>query len=346
MKKAVRQTIRFTVVFAIGILLLYLAFRGIDFSEMIEHFRGAKYSWIGLSLIFALFSHISRARRWNLLIEPLNYKPKLWNTFNAVMFGYLANYALPRIGEVTRCVSLGRKEKIPVDSLIGTVIVERAIDFLCMLLILLFLLVARFDKFGNFFGEYIFLPISEKMSVIFGDALFFWLILAGVGVIALLVVIVFWQKISRIKLVGKVIDILKGILTGLKTVRKMERKWEFLFHTIFIWTNYALMTWVIVFSLPEITGDLKFVDGIFLLVIGSMGMAVPVQSGIGAFHWIVSRGLHYVYNLDLTEGLVFATLQHESQTLMILLVGSLSMLFILSKKKNRGDDSQIPDHDR
>jgi hypothetical protein len=184
------------------------------------------------------------------------------------------------------------------------------------------------------------------MSVIFGDALFFWLILAGVGVIALLVVIVFWQKISRIKLVGKVIDILKGILTGLKTVRKMERKWEFLFHTIFIWTNYALMTWVIVFSLPEITGDLKFVDGIFLLVIGSMGMAVPVQSGIGAFHWIVSRGLHYVYNLDLTEGLVFATLQHESQTLMILLVGSLSMLFILSKKKNRGDDSQIPDHDR
>jgi hypothetical protein len=123
----------------------------------------------------------------------------------------------------------------------------------------------------------------------------------------------------------------------------MERKWEFLFHTLFIWTNYALMTWIIVFSLPEITGHLKFVDGIFLLVIGSMGMAVPVQSGIGAFHWIVSRGLHFVYGLELTEGLVFATLQHESQTLLILLVGSLSMFFILSrKKKNKTEVTDEP----
>ena len=118
---------------------------------MAGHFREAKYSWIGISLIFAIYSHISRSRRWILLIEPLNYKPKLWNTFNAVLFGYLANYALPRAGEVTRCISLGKKEKIPVDSLIGTVIVERAIDLLSMFVILFILLIARFRKIRCFF---------------------------------------------------------------------------------------------------------------------------------------------------------------------------------------------------
>lgn len=333
MNKTLRQILRFAVFLAAGLLLLYFAFRGIDFSEMKIHFQGAKYGWIGISLLFAILSHISRARRWIILIEPLNFKPGLMNTFNSLMFGYLANYALPRVGEVTRCVALGRKEKIPVDSLIGTVIVERAIDFLCMLIILVFLLIARFDKFGSFFSDYIFKPLSDKVAGVFGEAVFFWLLLGGIALLVLVVIILLWKKISKFKIVIKILDILKGVHVGLKTVLSMKRKWEFLFHTFFIWFCYAMMTWVIVFSLPDITGDLKFVDGIFLLVVGSMGMAVPVQSGIGAFHWIVSRGLHFVYGLDLTEGLVFATLQHESQTLLILLLGIFAMLFLFTGKK-------------
>jgi uncharacterized membrane protein YbhN (UPF0104 family) len=334
LKIPLRQIIRFIVFLTAGLILLYFAFRGIDFSEMKSHFMEAKYSWIIISLLFAIVAHISRSRRWILLIEPLNHRPSLWNTINAVLFGYLANYALPRIGEITRCVTLGRKEKIPVDSLIGTVIIERTIDLLSMLLIFVVLLIARFEKFGAFFSEYIFNPIGEKVNNLFGDTMVFWILIAAVFLFTLIIIFLFRKKILQLKLVQKLIQILKGISTGLKTVFKMERKWEFLFHTLFIWTNYALMTWVIVFSLPEITGHLKFVDGIFLLVIGSMGMAVPVQSGIGAFHWIVSRGLHYVYGLEITEGLVFATLQHESQTLLILALGSISMIFLF--KGNRG----------
>ena len=299
---------------------------------MWQHFKEAKYSWIGLSLVFAIISHLSRARRWILLIHPLKFRPKLWNTFNATLFGYLANYALPRAGEVARCVALGRKEKIPVDSLVGTVIVERAIDLLSMILIMIILLVARFEKFGAFFSEYIFQPLGEKIAGIFGGTLSFWILLASISLVMAGVLYLLRRKIMKFKLVRKILEILKGVAEGLKTVWKMERKWEFIFLTFFIWLNYALMTWVVVFYLPNITGDLTFVDGIFLLVIGSMGMAVPVQSGIGAFHWIVSRGLQYVYGLDLTEGLVFATLQHESQTLLILLLGSLSMIFLFSKR--------------
>jgi glycosyltransferase 2 family protein len=333
LNKRIRQIARFIVFLAAGLLLLYLAFRGVDFSEMGTHFREARYSWIGISLIFAVISHFSRARRWIILIEPLNYKPSLWNTVNAVLFGYLANYALPRIGEVTRCVSLGKREKIPVDALLGTVIVERTIDLLSMILILVFLLIVRFEKFGAFFGDYVFSPISQNVASIFGEALLFWILFAGACLLILLLLIIFRKKIMPLKPVQKILKLLKGVVQGLRTVLKMKRKWEFLFHTLFIWFNYAMMTWVIVFALPHITGDLKFIDGIFLLVIGSMGMAVPVPSGIGSFHYFVSRGLHFVYGLELTEGLVFATLQHESQTLLILLLGSLAMLFLFSKRK-------------
>lgn len=302
---------------------------------MMEHFRDVKYSWIGLSLIFAILAHISRSRRWILLIEPLEHrKPGLWNTINAVLFGYLANFALPRVGEITRCVALGKKEKIPVDSLVGTVIVERAIDLLSLLFILLLLLIARFEKFGNFFNEYIFEPLGDKIAGIFGETLVFWLLVAGVFAAGTIILLIFWERIKETRIYRKAVSTLKGISSGLKTVFSMKRRWEFVFHTIFIWINYALMTWVVVFSIPGITGHLGFMDGIFLLVIGSFGMAVPVQSGIGAFHWIVSRGLHFVYGLELSEGLVFATLQHESQTLLILVLGSISMLFLFSKRKN------------
>jgi glycosyltransferase 2 family protein len=333
LNKKIRNITRFTLFLSAGILLLYFAFRGIDFSEMAVHFREARYGWIGLSLVFAVISHISRSRRWILLIQPLKYNPSLWNTVNAVLFGYLANYALPRAGEITRCISLGKKEKIPVDSLVGTVIIERAIDLLSMLLILFILLIARFEQFGFFFSDYIFQPMGEKITAIFGQTTLFWIIVAATFIAALTILYIYRKKILTLQPVRKVIKILKGVAQGLKTVLRMERKWEFLFHTLFIWFNYAMMTWVIVFSLPDITGHLTFVDGIFLLVIGSMGMAVPVQSGIGAFHWIVSRGLQFVYGLELTEGLVFATLQHESQTLLILVLGTIAMIMLFSKNK-------------
>ncbi|MEX0987690.1 MAG: lysylphosphatidylglycerol synthase transmembrane domain-containing protein [Bacteroidales bacterium] len=346
MNKSIRQIARFFLFLAIGIILLYFAFRGIDFSEMGSHFRNAKYSWIALSLLFAVLAHFSRARRWIILIEPLNYKPGLWNTVNAVLFGYLANYALPRMGEVTRCISLGKKEKIPVDALIGTVIVERAIDLISMFIIFFILLIARFEKFGAFFSDYIFTPLGDKITGIFGESMVFWILISGIAVLVLVSLYLFRRRIAMLKPAQKLLQLMKGVASGLKTVLKMERKWEFLFHTLFIWFNYALMTWVIVFSLPDITGDLKFVDGIFLLVIGSMGMAVPVQSGIGAFHWIVSRGLHFVYGLDLTEGLVFATLQHESQTLLILVLGSVAMIFLFSKKRKQRANAKLEEFEK
>jgi hypothetical protein len=161
-----------------------------------------------------------------LLIEPLGFKPTFWPTYHALMIGYLSNFALPRLGEVTRCVTLGRREKIPVDSLFGTVIIERVIDLLMLLLIMLVLLLSWVEKFGAFFGEQVLVPLRQKLIDTFGGTWLFWLVLSTLILAALLLLYIFRKKLSRFSFIRKILDIFRGIANGLKTIYKMKRKWS------------------------------------------------------------------------------------------------------------------------
>jgi hypothetical protein len=127
-------------------------------------------------------------------------------------------------------------------------------------------------------------------------------------------------------------DLARGIINGLTTITNLKRKWEFIFHTIFIWINYTLMTWVVVFSLPS-TSHLTFGNSIFILVIGGLAMSAPVQSGLGAFHYIVSRGLLIVNGIPVEDGLAYALLTHESQLIYIAIIGAISFFTIFRKDK-------------
>ena len=333
MKKVILQILKIAGFLALGILLLYFAFRGVAFDELASTLNTVNFWWIGLSLFFAGISFFSRARRWMLLIEPLGYNPSFRNTYHSLMVGYLSNFALPRIGEVTRCVTLGNKEKIPVDSLIGTVIVERVIDLLMLLLIMFVLLISWMEKFGAFFGEQVYVPIQQKFIELFGGAWVFWLIIVLLVFLILVLIYLFRKKLARFSLVRKIRDVLKGILDGLKSIYRMERKWEFVIHSLLIWFLYILMTWVVVFALKELSG-LTFIDGMFLLVIGGLGMSAPVTAGFGAYHWITSRGLMFVYGFSLETGTAYAILAHESNSLLTILLGAISYaVLMLSRKK-------------
>ncbi len=341
MKKIIIQILKIAGFLALGILLLYLAFRGVALDKLAATLRGVNFWWIGFSLFFACISFFSRARRWMLLIEPLGFKPSFRNTYHALMIGYLSNYALPRLGEVTRCVTLGKREKIPVDSLFGTVIVERVIDLVMLLLIMVVLLFSWMDKFGAFFGQQVYDPLMQKITGALGGKVTFWLIVAGIMILVILLLYLFRKRLGRFVLVRKIRDILKGVSQGLKTVFRMKRKWEFIFHSLFIWLCYILMTWMVVFSLEETSG-LTFIDGMFLLVIGGLGMAAPVTAGFGAYHWITSRGLVVVYDFSLELGSAYAILAHESNSLLTILMGSISyLIWIISRKKSIPRQSTI-----
>jgi len=317
---------------SLGIVLLYFAFKGISFDKIVQDLKTINYWWVLLSLFFALLAYIARSYRWNILIEPLNYKPSLIHTFYSLMVGYLANFAFPRIGEITRCATLGKKEKIPVDKLIGTVIAERAVDLLSMLILLVLLLILRYDTVGSFLGNNVYTPISDKISSTLDFSLFIWIVIAitFIGFIALY--FIFREQLAKIAMVNKAKNMVRGVLAGLKAVYQMKRRWEFIIVSVLIWVLYLLMTWILVFALPATSG-LKLVDGLFILVIGTLGMSAPVQAGIGAYHWIVSRGLTSVYAfISIEDGLVYATISHGSQAIFAIALGSLSLVLLVSRK--------------
>ncbi|MEA3317675.1 MAG: lysylphosphatidylglycerol synthase transmembrane domain-containing protein, partial [Bacteroidota bacterium] len=250
---------------------------------------------------------------------PLNYNPNTKNVFYSLLVGYFANFAFPRVGEVARCGSLAKSEKIPMESLVGTVIIERAIDFLSLLILVFFIFIAKIDFFGSFLNKYIFLPFYTKLTSIFSSVGYFILIIFAILTLIIIAYYLLKDKISHLAIVKKTIKIMQGVKDGIKTVSKMRNRKVFILHTLFIWLMYFLMTWVIVFSL-EATSNLGPIDGLFLLVVGGIGMTMPVQGGIGAFHWITALALT-LYNIPRTKGLVYATICHESQTLFIILLG-------------------------
>jgi uncharacterized protein (TIRG00374 family) len=333
LKKRILKILEFTGFLAIGLLLLYFAFKGMSFRKMAEDLKTVNYFWIFVSLSFAFIAYFARAYRWKLIIEPLKYSPPLSSTFYALMTGYLANFAFPRIGELTRCVSLSKKEHIPVDKLFGTVILERIIDLLSLLVLLALLLIIKLEKFGSFLGDSIVRPLYNQFTeYIFSPVL--WIIVVAMIISGIAGYYIFKERLSKFRILSRIKKVLHGVADGLKTVYQMKRRWEFLFFTCLIWFLYLMMTWVLVFSVPSLS-HLNIIDGMFILVIGGLGMSAPVQGGIGAFHWIVSRGLATVYAISLEDGLVMATISHGSQALLTILVGSVSFFLILRKNKKK-----------
>jgi len=293
----------------------------------------AKYIWIIFSVVLLTSSHLVRAYRWNLLIEAMNYHPPFKNTFFSMMVGYLANYAFPRIGEITRCGVLAKTEKIPADKLFGTVIIERGVDVLTLLVFLVILITARFEFFSNFIKPQIFDPFGNFLSSIFQKSAFIWIFVIGIPVILLFLAYKYRARLAKWKFFVKIKDIIKGIISGLKTVYTMKRGFVFIVTSILIWIFYWLMTYVAFFAFSS-TIDLKLIDGLFVCVIGAFAFVVPVQGGIGAYHWIVSLGM-MLYGLTREEGLAFATITHGSQAVWTIILGSLSMIFLISVRRNK-----------
>lgn len=338
------KTIRSVIFLLIGVLLIWIAFRGISFRDLGSILSKANYLWLILSVAISIGGFAIRARRWMLLMEPLGQMPSFRNTYHSVLTGYLANMLFPRLGEVSRCAALSKKEGMPFDKLIGTVILERTIDLVTVLIIMGFLLIYGSSSSGAFLTDNIFKPLNEKLMTWFGFSGMIYVVLTAVFVTALYLLFRYREKLSKHRLINKGFTFISGIIDGLKTIAGLKRKWEFIFLTVLLWVAYLLMAWVPVFCL-ESTSGLDLGAGIFILVIGSLGMAVPVQSGIGAFHWIVSRGINFVYGIPLDQGLAYATIEHESQMILIAILGSISMLILFGRKGGRILTETSPSHD-
>lgn len=330
--------LRFILPLLLGVFLMWWVFKEQDFSLLADNLAKAKYSWLLVSIGCGLLSHLVRAMRWKVLMQPLGYQPTLWNTFHAVMVGYIANLAFPRMGEVSKCGSLAKKESLAVDKLLGTVVIERLWDLISLLVISAAVVLFNLSLFAT--------PIMEFVASKSGT-INWWipgvLALLGVGMLISLP----WLLRQIRRRAGnqswfiKINDFVKGIVEGLTAFRKMQRKGLFLLLTGLIWLLYWLMVYLCVFSI-EATANMDLNDGWMLLVVGSFGIVAPVQGGIGAYHAIMVAFLthlpHRVISSD--DALVFATLSHTNQTIMIIVVGFISLLVMFFTRNRKGHVDQ------
>ncbi|MCZ4693327.1 UPF0104 family protein [Ancylomarina euxinus] len=322
MKKTLSQSIKFLIFFSISAFLFWIIYRGQDTSEIFEVLKNeVNYLWILVSLLFGLLSHVSRTIRWNMLIESLGRKPRFTNTFLAVMVGYFANLALPRMGEISRCGVISKYEDVSFSKLIGTVVLERALDIVMLLLLLLLTMFTQFEVLSNFMTRNP--QVSSKLSAVFASSITMYVMLA----LALLVFI-FRKKFKHTTFYKKILFTLGNFMDGFKAIRKLDNKLPFILHTVFIWVMYYLMTYICFFSFG-FTSNLPALAGLTVFVMGSFGMVAPVQGGIGAWHFmVIGTLLIYLPNTPDIEKLSrsFALVVHGSQTAMIIIVGALSVI--------------------
>jgi len=326
------KVLQFVFFLLVGLVLLFFAFRGIDLDELLVHIRQADYRWAAASVSFAVLALVFRTIRWRLLIEPLDEHPKNINIFYAINVGYLANFVFPRIGEITRCGILNRTDRISVSKLFGTVIVERAFDLLMCALCLVFILLLRFDVVGDFIMGDIIRPAMNRMP---GMPKIEWVI----AIFILLVVAfylfykIFKTQLSKISALRKIRDLMRGVVKGIASAYRIRNFTWFIVLNFLIYGMYFLQTYVMFFAL-ESTSSLGIGDGLFVLVLSSLAIIIPVQGGIGAYHYIISLGLT-IFGLTKEEGMAYATITHSITSITLILLGAVSLIFVFYGKKYR-----------
>ncbi|SDM17517.1 hypothetical protein SAMN05421813_10768 [Daejeonella rubra] len=328
MKKLIANSFKYFILLIIGIVLLFFAFKDQDLNLLLEDLKKAQYKWVFASIFFANLAHLLRAYRWRMMISSLGHgTPTLMNTFYAVLIGYLANLAFPRMGEVSRCGVINKTDKIPIVKLIGTVVAERLIDLLMLGIITFLAVILQFGLLSDFLYNNLLIKLSGSTGQ------FTLLVFAFCMMILTLILFYIFKNREKMGIWVRFHNFYLDIRSGILSVTSMENKAGFIIYSILIWIMYGLSIYLCFIALKATSG-LGALEALSTLVFSSLAMIAPVQGGIGAFHWMVSEGLT-IYGIDKSNGLAFALLLHSSQTLIILITGSISLilLFISSPKK-------------
>lgn len=327
MKNGLKSILRFLFFLGIGILLIWLAVRNLtekDKATIAEAFDQANYFWIIFPTLLSGLSHFLRAMRWRLLIQPLGYTPRLYNTFFALMAGYLANLALPRLGEVSRCGVLTKYEKIPFVESFGTVIAERAIDLLCLILIFTGTLIFQFEELWSLTNEKILSPLGAKLSVLSQSSIFLWI--AAIVLVVVFGLLVYVIKKSKGVFIKKINALALGFWDGLKSVKNIKRPYLFVFHTLLIWFLYTYVLYLSFSCFKELS-VLGFGAALAAMLFGSLGI-VFVPGGTGAYQALVTETLTAAYKAPFAFAFAFSWLIWSAQFIFLLLVGVISLILL------------------
>jgi uncharacterized membrane protein YbhN (UPF0104 family) len=331
MKATLVSVLKYLFFIVLGAFFVWLSVRNVDYEkwQQIKDAVARGRKWVIIPVIaFLLIAHYSRAIRWKLLMEPLGYKPSNFNAFAAVMIGYLVNAGAPRLGEVFKCTLLARYENFKVDKLIGTILVERAVDLVCLIIVFLSAIILQGDIFGHMMTDLLKSFFHDKSGNLATEKL---LIALAIFILVLTIFYFILKRFGHIDIIAKIKRVIKNILHGLSSIRYLEHKGWFIFHSVLIWTMYWLASTAGLYALRE-TQYLGLSGGLAALVVGTIGI-ILTPNGIGAYPALIAQLLG-LYGLDPdTTGTACGWLMWSAQTAIILIGGMVC--FILFSKYNK-----------
>lgn len=317
MNTTTKKVLKISIPLALALFFGWYTFSKLPVNEILPYFKTAKYGWIALGVFCGLLSHLSRAYRWKFQLEPLNYSVKFPNSVMAIFITYLANYGIPRSGEVLRAAVLTNYEGVPFEKAFGTIVAERVADFVVLLMIVAITLILQFDFIFGIL-EASFQPKKLIIAALIG--------------IAFLGILILFLKKSQSKFAVKVRSFFKGLLEGILSIFKMNHKWAFIFHTLFIWLMYLCMFYFTTLAVEELQGLstgallIAFIAGSFTIAATNGGIFVYPLAIAAAFS---------VFDIPKNPSIAFGWIMWTSQTVMIILMGSLSFLLLPIYNRNK-----------
>ena len=319
MNKKIKKILFIILPILLGVFLIWIYIRKFtddELNQIIYNLKNANYWWILLSLFFGILSHLSRAYRWHFMLEPLGYKPKFTNSVMAVLLAYLLNLVIPRSGEVARAATLAKYEDVPFEKGFGTIVAERISDIIMLLIILGIVFFYQADLILSYFSG---VNPTKKIIVL-------------VLVVAFSVIGFKLIKKSNHPFLVKIKTFASGLVEGILSILKMQKKWAFIFHTIFIWLMYIAMFWAVTFTVPE-TSNLSFETILVGFIAGAVAMSIT-NGGFGAYPVFVASAFA-LYGINKEAGASFGLLMWISQTIMVLTFGGLSLLILPLYNKDK-----------
>lgn len=324
-----KKWIQYLLVILIGGFFLYFVFRDVEWSSLASKMQAADPTWLIAGVIVSLVSHWIRAYRATQLYDAMHYEVKVSHSFYAVLIGYMMNYVIPRAGEVSRCAALSKTDDVPVEKSLGSVVTERIVDMVILLLILGVIFLVQFDMIYQVIKDAVNAAAPAEEGGIN------WKLIAALaGLTAAGLLFALRKKLVQSALFVRLFEMVQGFADGLLSIRHVKRPFEFLLWSVLIWVGYILMMYLCLFSM-DATSHLSFTDCLTVFALGTIGVVLPAPgAGAGTYHFFVMQSL-LLFGVPKEDGIAYATLVHGIQMIALLVIGGIASVVVLGKEKNK-----------
>lgn len=326
MKETAKNILKYIVSFGLMGVLLYFSFRGIDWQDFWNSLKACRWGWVVLSMAFGYLSFILRAARWQMQLLPIDPQTSFRTVYDGINIGYLFNLVFPRAGELVRCMCISRHssrdkhgaKRASYDKVVGTVVMDRSWDVLSGAIIIVILIALLRTQYGNYLYDNIVAGLSSKKV--------FFIVFLGLALAGVLFILLSWLLRGKGGIFTKVWKFIAGMGDGFTSCFRMKGGMMFVLYTLMVWLCYWVMMYTVLLALqdvPEIS-PLGPTDAIFLMLVGTVSMLIPVPGGFGAYHSFLLATLSSVYDIPASIGITVAILAHESEALVQLVAGLIS----------------------